>query len=328
MSKTFEIFIFTASLSKYAEPLIKTMDPGHIVKRKLYREHCTYVSNTYIKDLSKLNRNMRSLIIVDNAPISYMLQPENALPISTWISNKNDSELEKLSSILELLSKFYDVRPYIKQIVKHDRIIYKSAETFLKDEISLLESKIKQDSNKPIPQTTPQIRIKTPKATGRIVFRFNEANNTPVITKGVFRFKEDAEKKKEIRHIIQSCTPTHNSQELDPNRISEEKPSHCFANLLINKKEMPPISNMVCKEKLFQFSMNTRRWLNFYDNMKLEQCTVRNSIRPTTQGKNILIHHKSEAIIATQRPPTVKYTSGNNVALINSMRSGKPYSGN
>jgi RNA polymerase II subunit A small phosphatase-like protein len=38
MSQYYDIFIFTASLKEYANPVINIIDPGHRVKRRLFRE--------------------------------------------------------------------------------------------------------------------------------------------------------------------------------------------------------------------------------------------------------------------------------------------------
>ncbi len=56
MAKLYEVVIFTASLSKYAEPLMNIIDPQKICVYKLFREHCTLVNNAFVKDLTRLGR--------------------------------------------------------------------------------------------------------------------------------------------------------------------------------------------------------------------------------------------------------------------------------
>ena len=70
----FEIVMFTASLSRYAEPLFKMLDPkGTIIDAILYRESCThYKRDFYVKDLTRLGRNIHDVIIIDNSPNSYL----------------------------------------------------------------------------------------------------------------------------------------------------------------------------------------------------------------------------------------------------------------
>lgn len=40
---------------------------------KLFREHCTFMNNAFVKDLTRLGRSMKDVIILDNSPIAYML---------------------------------------------------------------------------------------------------------------------------------------------------------------------------------------------------------------------------------------------------------------
>ena len=61
----FEIVIYTASLSKYADPLLDALDPHGYSVHRLFREHCTFHGASFVKDLSKLGRNLKDVIIVD-----------------------------------------------------------------------------------------------------------------------------------------------------------------------------------------------------------------------------------------------------------------------
>ena len=124
MGKLYEIVIFTASVSKYAGPLLDIIDKNHNCYCRLFREHCSMVGITYIKDLNKLGRDLKDIIIVDNSPLSYSFNHDNGLPILTWFNDKNDKELYYITPILEFLSDVYDVREYIKQIVINDCISY------------------------------------------------------------------------------------------------------------------------------------------------------------------------------------------------------------
>ena len=94
---------------------------------KLFREHCTFHNNTFVKDLSKLGRELKDIIIIDNSPSAYMFQPENALPITSWYEDQKDRELQKLIPILERLSQVEDVRNYIKYLVVDNRILFTRA---------------------------------------------------------------------------------------------------------------------------------------------------------------------------------------------------------
>lgn len=64
--------MFTASLSKYAEPLYNKLDTKRVSSCLLYREHCTFYNGLFVKDMSKLGRNLADVIIIDNSPTSYL----------------------------------------------------------------------------------------------------------------------------------------------------------------------------------------------------------------------------------------------------------------
>jgi len=122
MSKLYELIVFTASLSKYAEPLMLHLDPENLCSYKLFREHCTFYNNAFVKDLTQLGRSMKDVIIVDNSPVAYLFQPENAMPAVSWYEDPNDQELLRLTALLERLAYEDDVRKIIKTLVHSNKI--------------------------------------------------------------------------------------------------------------------------------------------------------------------------------------------------------------
>ena len=90
MAEIFEIVIFTASISKYAGPLLDLLDKKKFCNFRLFREHCTLLNSSFVKDLKKLGRDLKDVIIVDNSPLAYLLNSDNGLPIMTWFDDKND----------------------------------------------------------------------------------------------------------------------------------------------------------------------------------------------------------------------------------------------
>ena len=122
MSKRFELVIFTASISKYANPLLNIVDKMGYVPFRLFREHCTLINTAFVKDLNLLGRDAKDLIILDNNPTAYSLNHYNGFPIKSWFDDKNDDELLKICPILEFLSYVPDVREYIKKIVVQNKV--------------------------------------------------------------------------------------------------------------------------------------------------------------------------------------------------------------
>jgi len=109
VGEKFEVVVFTASLAKYADPLLDILDRGRLVKKRLFREACVQHYGNYVKDLSHLGRPLTNVIIIDNSPFSYMFQPDNAIPITSWFNDKADRQLYDLLPFLEQLMYVDDV---------------------------------------------------------------------------------------------------------------------------------------------------------------------------------------------------------------------------
>lgn len=90
VGERFEVVVFTASLGKYADPLLDLLDSKGVVRWRLFREACYPYEGSYVKDLQCMGRPPEALIIIDNSPHSYIFQPENALPIGTFIDDMQD----------------------------------------------------------------------------------------------------------------------------------------------------------------------------------------------------------------------------------------------
>ncbi|CAI2360865.1 unnamed protein product [Moneuplotes crassus] len=153
MAKYYELVIYTASLSKYANPLLDWLDPQDLCSHRLFREHCTFQSGIFVKDLDRLDRDLKDTIIIDNSPASYFLHPQCALPTTSWYDDMEDTELYLLAEVLEPLSKVQDVREIIEHIVFEDKVLFNKASQILKGG-KLGERSQSQNSNMRNPQST------------------------------------------------------------------------------------------------------------------------------------------------------------------------------
>lgn len=121
VGELYEVVVFTASVSKYGDPLLDQLDIHHVVHHRLFRESCYNHQGNYVKvsnyqvqdilnganrqqDLSQVGRDLKETIIIDNSPTSYIFHPQHAVPISSWFSDAHDNELLDLIPVLEDLA--------------------------------------------------------------------------------------------------------------------------------------------------------------------------------------------------------------------------------
>eukprot|EP01062_Namystynia_karyoxenos_P002628 TRINITY_DN1092_c0_g1_i1.p1 TRINITY_DN1092_c0_g1~~TRINITY_DN1092_c0_g1_i1.p1 ORF type:complete len:276 (+),score=109.22 TRINITY_DN1092_c0_g1_i1:127-954(+) len=107
VSGKFEMAVFTASLSKYANPLMDELDPGRklLGTHRLFREHCSHTNGAYVKDLSLLGRPLHKICIIDNSPVAYLFQPRNALPCTSYFDDNNPPNDRELLDFLPMLER-------------------------------------------------------------------------------------------------------------------------------------------------------------------------------------------------------------------------------
>ncbi|KAL8270915.1 hypothetical protein Esti_005169 [Eimeria stiedai] len=118
VAKLFEVVIFTASVSKYADPVVDQLDPTKLCSWRLFREYCTYMDGVFVKDLSLLGRDLKNIVIIDNSTRAYLWHAENAIPIKSWFEDPHDRELLDLIPILKSLAFVHDIRPVIRDVLR------------------------------------------------------------------------------------------------------------------------------------------------------------------------------------------------------------------
>ena len=117
--KMYEIIIFTAGTQEYADPILDRIEKnGKIFAKRLYRQHAILMNNIYIKDLTRLGRDLSKIIIIDNMPQNFCLQKENGILIKNFFGQeKYETTLTDLTEILLKISSDpnNDVRRELKK---------------------------------------------------------------------------------------------------------------------------------------------------------------------------------------------------------------------
>ncbi|XP_036777506.1 CTD small phosphatase-like protein isoform X2 [Manis pentadactyla] len=91
MGQLFECVLFTASLAKYADPVADLLDRWGVFRARLFRESCVFHRGNYVKDLSRLGREL------------------SKVPVQSWFDDMMDTELLDLIPFFEGLSREDDV---------------------------------------------------------------------------------------------------------------------------------------------------------------------------------------------------------------------------
>ncbi|ETO23816.1 hypothetical protein RFI_13352 [Reticulomyxa filosa] len=87
--------------------LAKLDETGGLVAHFLWRKDCYYFNGHHCKDLSRLNRPLHRVLVIDSDPRNVQMFPENAVVIQKWnpTLQPDDDELRKLFIFLEFLQK-------------------------------------------------------------------------------------------------------------------------------------------------------------------------------------------------------------------------------
>ena len=316
VSKYFEVVIFTASISKYALPLLDILDHEKKIKYRLTREHCTFLNGIYIKELKKLNRYLSDLIIVDNSPLAYAFDSDNGLPIKTWYDDPNDNELDKIYPLLEFLSRVNDVRQFINKFVNNNEIVYDIVNDFLKNvNENIIKNNIginrtndsKEDSERKAISVNINNNIKN-KIKDNNISNMNNYKNNKLINRIISKENNNIKSSYEIpmKNISNSqLFPNKLFTDKDKNNIKKDK------NLKDKHNENMPVNknNKNSKEKVVASKttgMIQKKKNSFRAGPKLnEKLTFKNSSINLKNGNNI--HYVNNA------NSNAKYPLNNNI---------------
>lgn len=124
MSNFFEIVAFNKSEHKYTSVLVSQIErKKRLFAYVLSERHLVQADSGLIKDISRINRQQASILIID-CETSYYHQEyrKNILKVKGWHGDKSDNELETILVYIEgkkyvtlemVMSQCADIRSYM-----------------------------------------------------------------------------------------------------------------------------------------------------------------------------------------------------------------------
>jgi RNA polymerase II subunit A small phosphatase-like protein len=130
LRKNTETVLYTCSENVFMERILEGIGKEHFnfIEHKLYQEECGRIKSDEdnLDELSKvisgLNRDLKRSLLIDSRPLSFLSEPNNALPISEYLAAEDeyddDDQLLRMIEVLESLKKVPDVRFQLRDKLK------------------------------------------------------------------------------------------------------------------------------------------------------------------------------------------------------------------
>ena len=126
MKKFYELILFSVGIPDYVDPLVDIIEKKEkYFEYRLYRHHAIFDGKEYIKDLSKLGRDIRKIVIVDNLPQAFKLHRNNGICIKGFYGDKigDRNTLKILSMVLEKIRFDADETNDIRDSLRKEKLL-------------------------------------------------------------------------------------------------------------------------------------------------------------------------------------------------------------
>ena len=90
----YEIISFTSATHEYADVIINEIEKNRkFFDHKFYREHTVIYKDTFVKDISRIGRDMKKIIIIDNNERNFILNKENGIKIAPFYGDEDNDNI-------------------------------------------------------------------------------------------------------------------------------------------------------------------------------------------------------------------------------------------
>ncbi|KAJ1918580.1 mitochondrial inner membrane protein required for protein import [Mycoemilia scoparia] len=116
MASMYEVVIFTSQPAHSGERIMQKLDPLGYAPFRLYKECMSHINGKNVKDLSRINRDLSRVIVMDVNPEMFSRQSDNGIQVKPWRGEAGDDWLDRIIPFFEYLHMMEpkDVRPWLK----------------------------------------------------------------------------------------------------------------------------------------------------------------------------------------------------------------------
>lgn len=113
MAQYYEIVLYSPSPDGLAGPVVEALDKNFNIMHRLFRDATFFHNGIHVKDLNRLNRNLKRIVVLDDDPAEVQFNPENLIRIKPYQpgdqGNNDDDALARITPFLiELAREGYD----------------------------------------------------------------------------------------------------------------------------------------------------------------------------------------------------------------------------
>jgi Dullard-like phosphatase family protein len=88
----YEIISFTSASREYSDAIINEIEKNrNFFDYKFYREHTVIYKDTFVKDISRIGRDIKKMIIIDNNEKNFILNKENGIKIAPYYGDEDNN---------------------------------------------------------------------------------------------------------------------------------------------------------------------------------------------------------------------------------------------
>ena len=88
----YEIISFTSATREYSDAIINEIEKNRtFFDYKFYREHTVIYKDTFVKDISRIGRDIKKMIIIDNNENNFILNKENGIKIAPYYGDEDNN---------------------------------------------------------------------------------------------------------------------------------------------------------------------------------------------------------------------------------------------